>query len=208
MLRAGRVLRLGLALSAVLVAAAPAAAQPAEGTPKKEGEYGGVNPGAPPSTPTPSTGKAKRPPAKKSLLWLGFTPKPDGSAELFFQAVEPFTASQHVEGNVLVVMLEGLKKQARNTRRPLDTRFFDTAVARVSTRVVKAKRARKGVPGHAAGVEIRIAFKDAKDAHEAALRTDTGSDKLFYTYLTIAPPSTPGQVPDEAERPSTMQDPE
>lgn len=194
--------RLPGVLVAVLLAASPAAAQPAEGgAPRKEGEYGGITPGAAPA-PDASQGKAKRPPARRSLLWLGFTSKEGGSAELFFQAAQPFTVSQRLEGKTLVVLLEGLSKQARNTRRPLDTRFFDTALARVTTRVVRARRARKGVAGHPAGVEVRIAFKDARDAREGQLRTDTAADGLFYAYLSFAPPATAGQIPAEAERPS------
>jgi hypothetical protein len=201
---------LPLALSGVLAAAAPAAAQPAEGgVVRKEGEYGGVNPEAPPYAPDPTAAKSKRPPAKKTLLWVGFNAKDGGSSELFFQAVEPFTVSQRVEGKTLVLVLEGLKGVARNVKRPLDTRFFDTSVARVTARKVGAKRARKGVAGHAAGVEIRIAFKDARDVREGTLRSDTGDDKMFYAYVGFGPPATPGQIPETAERPApSMEDPE
>lgn len=200
-------LRLGLALSSLLAAAAPAGAQPAEGVGvKKEGDYGGVKPGAAPDT-APSSGKPRRPPARRSLLWVGFTPKGDGASELFFQAVDPFTVSQRLEGQTLVVTLEGLKGQARNTRRPLDTRFFETSLARVTARKVSARRARKGVAARAAGIEVRIAFKDAKDAREGMLRTDTGADKMFYAYLGFAAPSSPSPAP-EASGGGTMRDPE
>jgi hypothetical protein len=198
--------RVALALAGLLVAAVPAVAQPAEAPPegavKKEGEYGGVTPGQGPVTE--KGGKHKRAPARQSLNWLGFTPKEGGSAELFFQAVDTFEVSQHMEGNTLVVVLEGLKKQARNTRRPLDTRFFDTAIARISTKVVRAKRGKKG------GVEVRIAFKDVKDAREGSVRTDKGADGMFYAYLSFGPPATPGQIPDNVDRPKpgTMGSPE
>jgi len=95
-----RVLRSGLALSAVLVAVAPAAAQPAEGTPKKEGEYGGVNPGASPSYPTPPNAKAQPPPAKEAPLMGGLPSKPDGSPEPLFPGVEPVPPSQPRTGRV------------------------------------------------------------------------------------------------------------
>lgn len=194
----------------VLLAAGPVAAQPdvsdlpddlpAEGDKvRREGEYGGVQPGAGDSA---DKGKPRRPPAKKTLLWIGFTAKEGGASELFFQAVEPFSVRQRVEGKVLVVLLEGLKAQARNTRRPLDTRFFETSLARVTARKVGARRARKGKPGHAAGIEVRIAFKDARDLREAAVRSDTGADQLFYAHLDFAPPATPGQIPERAERPA------
>jgi hypothetical protein len=198
--------RLALAFAGTLVVAAPAIAQPAEAPPegavKKEGEYGGVTPGQAPAAEKGT--KHKHAPARHSLNWLGFTPKEGGGAEVFFQAADAFDVSQRMEGNTLVVTLEGLKKQARNTRRPLDTRFFDTAIARVSTKVVRAKRGKKG------GVEVRIAFKDVKDAREGSLRTDKGADGQFYAYLSFAPPATPGQIPDQVDRPKpgTMGSPE
>ena len=191
--------RLALAFAGLLVATAPVAAQPAEGgVVKKEGEYGGVIPGQAPATEKGA--KPRRPPARKSLTWVGFTPKDGGSAELFFQAVDTFTASQHMEGTTLVVLLEGLSKQARNTRRPLDTRFFDTAIARVTTKVARRKK----------GIEVRISFKDPKDAREGSLRSDKGADGMFYAFLSFGPPSTPGQIPDDVVRPKagTMSDPE
>ena len=191
--------RFALAIAGLLVAAAPAAAQPAEGgVVKKEGEYGGVTPGQAPSAE--KGGKPRRPPARKSLNWVGFTPKEGGGSELFFQAVDEFTVSQRMEGRTLVVVLEGLSKQARNTRRPLDTRFFDTAIARVTTKVARRKK----------GIEVRISFKDAKDAREGSLRTDKGPDGMFYAYLSFGAPSTPGQIPDAVERPTagTIANPE
>lgn len=192
--------RTGLALSLVLVMGAPLAALaqapeaqvPADeapgGTRKQEGDYGGVNPSAPSMQ---AADKPIRQPPKKTLTWLGFTARDDGGAELFAQAATPFTAQQRIEGKTLVVLLAGLPKQARNTRRPLDTRFFDTAIARVTARTARAVRARKGAPGRPAGVEIRITFKDPRDAKESALRADTGEDGLHYTYLSFGPPSAP-----------------
>lgn len=198
---------LGVGLLAVALAAGPVAAQPAEGpTVRKEGEYGGVRPGA--GLDQPSSGKPRRAPPKKSLLWVGFTPREGGGSELFFRAVEPFGVSQRLEGSTLVVLLEGLKSQARNTRRPLDTRFFETSLARVTTRKVGAKRARKGAAGHPAGIEVRITFKDARDAREGSFRSDTGSDKMFYAYLGFGAPSAPSAAPPATVPGGTMEDPE
>jgi hypothetical protein len=203
-----RKLGVGLVLSSVL-AASPLAAQPAEGSVvRTEGQYGGVRPGAGPDPSTPSSAKSRRAPAKKSLLWIGFTAKEGGASELFFRAAEPFGVSQRLEGSTLVVLLEGLRSQARNTRRPLDTRFFETSLARVTTRKVGAKRARKGVAGRPAGIEVRIVFKDARDAREGSLRTDTGSDKMFYAYLGFGPSSAPATAAPPTGSGGTMEDPE
>jgi hypothetical protein len=196
-----RKLSLGLVLAGALVAA-PVAAQPAEGGEvRKEGQYAGVKPGVGLDKPT-------RAPKKKSLLWVGFTAKDGGGSELFFRAVEPFGVSQRVEGKTLIVVLEGLKSQARNTRRPLDTRFFESSIARVTTRKVGARRARKGVAGHPAGIEVRITFKDARDLREGNLRTDTGADKMFYAYLGFGPGSEPAAATQPSGSGGTMEDPE
>jgi len=184
-----------LALPGVAVAApkkkagpkpAPTAAAPAppdEGvnlaptTTHTEGEYGGVTPGV------PGKPEKKVKATKGTLSWIGFEAK-NGGAEIFFQSVGPFDITQHVEGSVLVVNL-GLSRLGQNTWREVDARFFDTPVARIVARHVGAARASKSGPGHGAGIEVRISFKD-KTAHEGSLRNATESDGMYYAYLSLA----------------------
>jgi hypothetical protein len=137
--------------------AAPALAQQ-----HQEGDYGGVQPGHTPE-------KAKKPPPKGTLSWIGFEPK-NGASEVFFQSVAPFDVSQHVDKGVLVVDL-ALTRLGQNTWRPIDTRYFETPISRIT-----AKRGRKGI-------EVRIAFKDPKDAKQGAVRTATEADGRYYAYL-------------------------
>jgi len=137
-----------------------------------EGEYGGVQPGQTHKAEPGAKPRPKRPPAKGTLSWIGFEPK-NGTSEIFFQSVAPFDVSQHVDKGVLVVDL-ALTRLGQNTWRPIDTRFFDTPIARIT-----AKKGRKGV-------EVRIAFKNAKDAKEGALRTATEADGFYYAYLDFA----------------------
>src|SRR5262249_36535730 len=113
--------------------------------------------------------KSKKTPAKGTLSWIGFEPK-NGTSEVFFQSVAPFDVSQHVDKGVLVVDL-ALTRLGQNTWRPIDTHFFETPIARIT-----AKRARKGV-------EVRIAFKDPKDAKQGTVRTATEPDGMYYAYL-------------------------
>jgi len=143
-----------------------------------EGEYGGVKPGE----PLRHDGRPVKKPRAGTLAWVGFEAT-DGGARIFLQAPTEFTYSQHLEGHTLVVQLAGIKRLARNVRRPLDTRFFDTPVARVTVKKVGARRARKGRPARKAGVEVRVAFKRAADAREASARTATEADHWFYLYL-------------------------
>lgn len=159
-----------------------------------EGEYGGVVPGQP-RRPEPSK-KPMRPPPKGTLSWVGFEAK-DGSAEVFFQSIAPFEVTQHVEGNVLMVYLTGLNRLGQNTWRPIDARYFDTPVARISARRVGAAG---GKNAHPAGIEVRVTFKNAKDVKEGAVRTATEADGYYYAYLSFAGSGGAGDA--------TLQDPE
>ncbi len=148
-----------------------------------EGEYGGVSPDHP-SKPDPSTKPTTKKPSPGTLSWIGFEAK-DGSAEIFLQSVNPFEISQYVAGSTLVVVTK-LSRLGQNTWRDVDTRFFESPVSHIVARYVGAARATKSEPAHGAGVEVRVAFKNAKDAHEAAVRATTEADGLYYAYLTFA----------------------
>jgi hypothetical protein len=143
----------------------------------KEGDYGGVTPG---SRPDP---RHQPRPTKGTLSWIGFEAK-DGGAELFFQSAGAFEVVQHVEGSTLVAYLS-LHQLGHNTWRQIDTRYFDNPLSGVVARNVGAARAAKDRPGHGAGIEVRITFKNAKDAREGTIRTATESDGLYYAYLTF-----------------------
>jgi hypothetical protein len=174
----------------------------ADNAPHKEGDYGGVTAGEAQPRDTPAKpAKPKHPPPNGTLTWIGFEAK-DGGAQVFFQSVAPFDVTQRIEGAQLIVHLQ-LTKLGHNTWRQIDTRFFDNPLSGIVARAVGAVRPSKGHPGHPAGIEARIAFKNAKDAKEATVRTATEADGLYYTYLsfgegTAGPDaSTPAsQVPD------------
>jgi hypothetical protein len=195
----------------ILLLAAPAGAD----NPHKEGQYGGVTPGE--VSPRESAGKparSRRPPPKGTLTWIGFEAK-DGGAEVFFQSVAPFELTQHVEGASLIVNLR-LQRLGHNTWRQIDTRFFDNPLSGIVARAVGAARATKDRPARAAGIEARIAFKNAKDAREAAVRTATEADGMYYAYLTFpegtgapatAKPTTAEPDADDQPAPRTTPDP-
>jgi len=153
---------------------AGAMAQPAV---HKEGEYTGVSPGKPP----PESG-ARRAVGKGALSWVGFAAK-DGGAEVFFQSATKFDVTQEVEGGTLVVKLSGLTRQVANTRRPIDTRFFDNPLARITAQ--PGKRASKKSRSKARGIDVRIVFKNPKEAAPGTLRMATEADGLFYAYLSF-----------------------
>jgi len=185
----------------VLLSAAPVWADP---VPHREGAYGGVLPGeVQPREPAGKPAKAKRPPSRGTLTWVGYASR-SAEAEVFFQSVAPFEVSQRVEGGAVVVHL-GLTRLGHNTWRQVDTRFFEGPLAGVIARAVGAARATKDRPARSAGIEARITFKNPQEAREATVRTATEADGMYYVYLTFptggapaAPPESPS-APDHGE---------
>jgi hypothetical protein len=157
-------------------------------TQHKEGEYGGVEPGQTPTTPT---GKHHQPP-KSTLNWIGFEAK-DGGATVFFQAAAQFEIAQHVEGNQLVAVL-GLPRLGANTWRQVDTRFFENPLSGIVAKAVSARGATKTSAAHGSGIEVRFSFKNAADAREATMRTATEADGQYYVYLAF-PTGTASATP-------------
>lgn len=167
------------AILLVMLLAGAAWAQNPQG-PHKEGEYGGVVPGQVQKPEKP--GKSKRA-SKGTLSWIGFEAK-DGGAQVFFQSAAPFEVSQRVEGSTLIAHLS-LTRLGTNAGRQIDTRYFDNPLAMIKAKRVRASRGGKGKSAHGAGIDVRITFKNPKDAKEATTRTATEADGLSYVYLTF-----------------------
>jgi hypothetical protein len=174
---------------------------PVDTGPHREGEYGGVVPGQPQNNPGGKPGRPKRMPPKGTLSWIGFEAK-DGGAQLFFQSVAPFDITQHLEGTTLVVHLN-LRRLGQNTWRQIDTRFFDNPLAMVLARAVGATRATKTHPAAGAGIDVRITFKNPKDAHEGTVQAaKSEADGMVYAYVSF-----PEGADSKTTQP-TIQDPE
>lgn len=191
-------MRRALALVLPLFLAGTAVADKADKGPHKEGEYGGVIPGQKPERP-------KRAPSRGTLSWIGFEAT-NGGAKVFFQSPGAFEVTQHVEGSTLVVHLM-LQRMGANTWRTVDTRFFENPLSGITARAVRASRGGKGTQPHPAGVQVRINFKNPKDAREGALSSKVEADGMSYAYLTFpegtptaagpsAAPSAPNAAPD------------
>jgi len=149
-----------------------------------EGEYGGVVPGKATEHP-PHKGR------KPVLTWIGFRPKGDGG-QFFVQLTREAEVQQDVAGNKLLVTISGARFASRNARRRLDTRFFATSVAEVQPKAVGRQRARKGKPGHPAGVQLVITFKNPSDVGTASLRTGSEQDGYYYVFLDFGPGTAAG----------------
>ncbi len=163
------------AMTLVLLLTGTAAAQTAPHAPHREGDYGGVTPGEARPEPTVRP-KPKRMPAKGTLSWIGFEAK-DGGAQVFFQSVAPFTATQRVDGATLIVSLD-LQRLGGNTWRPVDTRFFENPLSSIGAKATRVRGASKRI-------EVKIRFKNAKDARDGAMRTQAEADGMHYVYLSF-----------------------
>jgi hypothetical protein len=155
-------MRRAIAGTLLLLLAGPAAADTKP--PHREGDYGGVTPGEKPEKP-------KKKPAPGTLSWVGFEAR-NGGAKVFFQSPGVFEVTQRVEGSTLVVHLN-LQRLAANAGRAIDTRFFDNPLSGI-----RAARKRNGI-------EVRINFKNPKDARAGAFSTKTEADGFYYVYLTF-----------------------
>lgn len=183
--------RAGTAIAAaglVAALAAPAAGQDPKpagqvglgpGSASQVGAYSGVEPGA----GAPPGRRARR--GKHPLVtWIGFQPQEGGSARVFVQLDRDVVHHESVRGGALVIALEGARYANSNARRFLDTRFFPTAVERITTSPIRRRKgARRG------GVEIAIRFKNAADARELAPTMSAGKDGMTYLMVEVGPPA-------------------
>lgn len=123
-------------VAAILALAAPSFAQTGStpAGPHAVGEYAGVVPGrgnAPPRSRavrrTPRRGRTAR-----LLTWPGFQARPNGASRFFVQVSDAVqTDVQRTDGRVEVVLRQ-TRVHLRNSRRPLETRFFNTPVTRAT----------------------------------------------------------------------------
>lgn len=136
-------------------------------------EYEGVVPGEsarPPGAPW----RSRR---WTPVYWIGFQP---AEGRLFVQLGRELDYQQRVtDAGELIVFLPKARLANQNAARPLVTRYFDTAVAQVDARRVPRRR------GRAAGVELRVSFKDEGAAAEAAASLRREDDGYHYLYLSF-----------------------
>ncbi len=173
----------------------PAAAAPTDKRPRdddsaavpihREGDYGGVVPDRANSSdrkaaPARPGKRARRAVNRMLVTWVGFQAREAGAARVFVQLSAPATYEQHLVEDTLVVFVEGVKLGTRNHGRFIDTSFFDTRVARIEARNVRARRGQK------AGVEIVVHFKKGM-AKAADIKEEAGPEGRKFLFLDFAP---------------------
>jgi hypothetical protein len=198
MRRGGKALVLALALGLGTSGAARAqkqdrdeeASAPPEGAPGPPGTYQGVAPGQ-------GAHEGHRPHRGRTptVTWLGFQPQPGGAARVFVQLDRELIHGQTIEDGAVVIALTGARVAHSNSRRFLDTRFFDTPVERISIESAhhrspgrssggrhKAKASHRG----GRGLELVIRFKHPAEAR--SLTASLSAAKDGYTYLMVDVP--------------------
>ena len=144
----------------------------------RRGEYGGVQPNVEKGAKNGERKPAARPRRKNIITWVGFQPQADGGSRVFLQLTSEVPFTQSISRGRLLISLRGARLGNSNANRFLDTRFFDTALARVD-----ADRRRRGV-------ELAIEFKNPADLAEAsATMTTSQVDGYTYLFVEFPPPS-------------------
>jgi hypothetical protein len=92
------------------------------------GTYAGVVPGG--AQPASITVPAGQTPAQ--ITWPGFQMRPDGTSRVFFQSTVPVPVQTSLSASKFVMKLPGTQIAGDNNRLPLETRFFNTPVTRVT----------------------------------------------------------------------------
>ncbi|MEM6955914.1 MAG: hypothetical protein AAF645_09495 [Myxococcota bacterium] len=124
-----------LLVLALLGLTASLSAQHAEVRPaRRVGEYAGVRPGG---EGTPPRGRSSRS-GSEIVTWPGFMP--EGGGRFFLQTTGPIQTEAVTSDGRLEIVLKGATTHRRNTRRWIDTRFFNTPVRRA--RIVRRGRGR------------------------------------------------------------------
>lgn len=128
------------------------------------GEYTGLVPGdasAPPHVQSRlrRAGRGRR--AAKLMTWPGFQARGDQGSRIFVQMSGEIAYERADQPNRIVVLLKNASIGVRNSRLPLETRFFNTPVARAN--VVRRGR------------DLALVL-DMRNAVTPTLRTEPGPD--------------------------------
>ena len=130
------------------------------------GTYMGVVPGA--ATPPPAAVRVGK--GSATITWPGFQMRADGSSRVFVQSsaqLEPELKSS--EGKILV-HLPGARVAAETNRLPLETRFFNTPVTKVSLSLDRS------------GATLVL---DMRAAVTPQISSERGSTGYYFTFIDL-----------------------
>lgn len=131
------------------------------------GAYGGVVPGAPNKLRKPAPA-AKGPP---TITWPGFQMRPDGSSRVFIQSTKAIEPKVLPAGaGKFELQLPGARIAEKTNRLPLDTRFFNTPVTKVSVTA-----ARSGA----------VVLLEMRSPITPQVNSEQGPSGYYFTYIEL-----------------------
>jgi hypothetical protein len=151
------------------------------------GTYTGVAPGAT-ATPAVSVPAGKGP---ATITWPGFQMRADGSSRVFIQSTSALEPQPSAAAGKFVVLLPGARVSGGTNRLPLETRFFNTPVTRVSLAVTHD------------GVQLTL---DLRGDVVPRVSSERGPNGYYFTYIdlpkgqfvAVVPKPKPGAVAQAA----------
>jgi len=129
------------------------------------------------------------------LTWVGFQADADGASRLFAQFCGEVSYEQTADGRNLHIDIAHARYGSRNSRRPLDTRFFSTSIARVNMR--RRSHSGRGAHRRPPGIRITLTFKDDNDTAAGQARVVNEADGYTYLYLDVAPGPAASELPNK-----------
>jgi hypothetical protein len=150
-----------LALSGVLHAQAPA------------GAYPGVRPGSSNPPPLDGVARARAAHGERLVTWPGFQMLADGRSQFFLQTSGPIRITERRGDDRFSLLLTNTSTHLRNTRRPLETRFFNTPVTRATVK----RHGRK---------DLSVVFELRAPA-TPTVTSEARDDGYHYVLVTFAP---------------------
>jgi hypothetical protein len=136
---------------------------------RASGSYAGVVPGA--ANKAPPAAKAARATNGPTITWPGFQMRPDGSSRVFIQSTAPLEPKVlSSAGTKFELQLPRARVAAKTNRLPLDTRFFNTPVTKVS------------VSSASGGAVVQI---ELRATVTPAVTSETGPTGYFFTYIEL-----------------------
>jgi hypothetical protein len=96
--------------------------------------YPGVRPGSGNPPPAEDVARARAAHGERLVTWPGFQMLADGRSQFFLQMSGPVRVTERRAAGRFELVLTNTSTHLRNTRRPLETRFFNTPVTRATVK--------------------------------------------------------------------------
>lgn len=130
------------------------------------GTYMGVVPGS--TTPPPAAARASK--GSTTITWPGFQMRADGSSRVFVQSNAQLEPELKAADGKILVHLPGARVAAETNRLPLETRFFNTPVTKVSLSLDRS------------GATLVL---DMRTAVTPQISSERGSSGYYFTFIDL-----------------------